>query len=132
MAYDKDLYLHDPAVSAGLFVGDSSAIEGSIYTKKLTLPGTPLRGLNLNIVLPSVANTPSLEVCLLEGVSADADHKLFRQYPVAITAVGEYDMRFHLDKGYKSIQAKLTLTGSDGAGFPGAIIRIGQDGGMQD
>lgn len=129
MAYDSKLYLHDHAVSASLWIQGNTFTSGSNSTAAILLPGTPLRGLNCNTVIASILSTPSLNLYLWEGVSTGATHYLFRQYPVPITAVGEYNMRFHLDKGYPSVKAQYSITGSSGAGFPGADIRIGLDRG---
>jgi hypothetical protein len=134
MAYDSKLYLHDPAVSASLWIGGNTYTSGSNSTSPILLPGVPLRGLNLNMVLNSVLSTPALEVHLWEGVSTGATHYLFRSFPTRITAVGEYNMRFHLDKGYYSLKAQYSFSAvaaSSGCGFPGAIIRVGMDGGAQ-
>ena len=133
MAYDSKLYLHDPDVSASLWVGGNTWTSGSNSTSPVLLPGTPLRGLNLNMVFNSILSTAAVEVYLWEGVSTGATHKLFRKYPSTITAIGEYNMRFHLDKGHKSVKAQYSFSAvaaSSGCGFPGAIIRIGMDGGM--
>jgi hypothetical protein len=136
MAYDSKLILHDPAVSASLWVGGNTWTSGSNSTSPVLLPGTPLRGLNLNMVFNSIvaaaASRGALEAYLWEGVSTGATHYLFRKYPVPITAVGQYNMRFHLDKGYKSVKFQYSFsasTGASGAGFPGALIRIGMDEG---
>ncbi len=132
MAYDSKLYLHDPAVSASLWVGGNTWTSGSNSTSPVLLPGTPLRGLNLSMVFNSVLSSPALQVYLWEGVSTGATHYLFRQYPTVITATGEYNMRFHLDKTYKSVKVQYSFSaqaGSSGCGFPGAIIRIGMDRG---
>lgn len=129
MAYDSKLYLHDHAVSASLWVGNNAWTSGSNSTAPVLLPGTPLRGLNCNIVITSILSTPSLDLYLWEGASTGATHYLFRKYPVPITAVGNYDLRFHLDKGYPSVKAQYSITGSSGCGFPDADIRIGMDEG---
>lgn len=132
MSYDSQLYLHDPAVSASLWVGGNTWTSGSNSTASKLLPGVPLRGLNLNMVFNSVLSTPSLKVYLWEGVSTGATHYLFRQFPTDITAVGNYNMRFHLDKGYFAVKVQYSFSanaGSSGCGFPGAIIRIGMDAG---
>mgnify|MGYP001239064654 CR=1 FL=1 len=133
MAYDSKLYLHDAAVSASLWIGGNTFTSYSVTTAAIALPGGPLRGLNLNMVFNSVLSTPALEVYLWEGVSTGATHQLFRAFPGRITAVGNYNMRFHLDKGMKSIKLQYSFSNvggtNSGAGFPGAIVRVGMDGG---
>lgn len=132
MAYDSQLYLHDPAVSASLWVGGNTWTSGSNSTSSKLLPGVPLRGLNLNVVVNSVLSTPALQLYLWEAVSTGATHYLFRTFPTPITTTGEYNMRFHLDKGYFAVKAQYSFSavaGSSGCGFPGAMIRIGMDRG---
>lgn len=132
MAYDAQLVLYDAANSGSVFT--SANVELAATTKTtdaILLPGVPLRGLNLNVVLPVAQSTPSMVLTLLEGASTGAAHYPFRTYPVPITAAGEYNMRFHLDKGYPSLKARWTISsGISGGGFgASAIIRIGMDRG---
>lgn len=132
MAYDSQLYLHDPAVSASLWVGNSTLLTGSNLTKTIYLGGTPLRGLNCNIVLNSILSTPSVEFRLFEGVSSGATFYQFRRFPTFITTVSNVNFRFHLDKGNKWVKAGYSFSAiqnSSGCGFPGAIIRVGMDEG---
>lgn len=132
MAYDSKLILHDPAVSASLWVGGNTWTSGSSSTAAILLPGTPLRGLNLNAVFNSKLSTPALELHLWEAVSTGATFYRFRTYPTAITALGEYNMRFHLDPGYRAVKLQYSFSAvaaSSGCGFPGAIVRIGMDRG---
>ena len=132
MAFDSLLYLHDPAVSASLHVGGNTAITGSNLTKTIKLPGTPLRGLNCNIVLNSILSSPSVEFRLFEGATSGATFYPFRRFPTFITTVSNLNLRFHLDAGYPWIKAGYSFSGqegSSGCGFPNAVIRIGMDEG---
>ena len=133
MAYDSHLYIYDPAVSASLWIGDSTQVTGSFLSKALNLPGVPLRGLNLNMVLNSVTSTPTMQVYMYEASTSGATtFRLFRKYPLTITGTGEYNMRFHLDKGFQGVKVGFSFSGlqnSSGCGFPGAIVRIGMDQG---
>ncbi len=132
MAYDAKLILYDASASGSIFTSANAQLAATTFTTDaILLPGTPLRGLNLNVVLPVAQSTPSMILTLLEGASTGAAHYPFRQYPVPITATGEYNLRFHLDKGYPSIKARWTISsGISGGGFgASAVIRIGLDKG---
>lgn len=125
--YDKFLYLRDSSVSGAFSTPAGITVNSS--TPPVLLAGTPLRGLECNIVVPLAQSTPSLTVALMEGASTGATHYTFRQYPVAITAAGVYKMRFHQDKGYPSLKAWFTLTGSSSVNVGNLDIRVGADRG---
>lgn len=126
MAFDSLLYLRDAAVSGSFFTGDSTQLTSRYRTKNILLPSVPLRGLNLNVVLPAAVSTPSLQVALLQAVSTGATFTEFRRFP-AITTSGDWNYRFHLDPGNYAVSASLTITGSSGAGVGNLDIRIGLD-----
>lgn len=134
MAYDKQLVLFDASVSGSVYVGANTALDRSLVlaTDGILLPGTPLRGLNFNVVLPVAQSTPSLQIWLQEAVSTGvsaAGWWTFRQTPRLIAAAGEYNYRFHLDKGYPALRAAFSLSsGLSGGGFgASAVMRIGMD-----
>lgn len=136
MAYDAKLILYDAATSGSIYVGANTALDRSLVlaTDGILLPGTPLRGLNLNVVLPVAQSTPSLAIWLQEAVSVGvsaAGWWTFAQYPRLITAAGEYNTRFHLNKGYPAVRVAWSLSsGLSGGGFgASAVVRIGMDRG---
>lgn len=126
MAFDSLLYLRDTAVSGSFFTGDSTQLTSRYRTKNLLLPGSPLRGLNLNVVSNAAVSTPSLQVALLQAVSTGATFTEFARFP-AITNSGDWNFRFQLSPGYYAVSASLTITGSSGAGLGNLDIRIGMD-----
>lgn len=121
MAYDNLLIIRDGSTNL-------TATE-TIPAAGFNIPFTPLRGLDLNIVVPSVSGTgPTLAVSLQEAATSGGTYNTFRQYPVNITAAGEYNMRFHLDKTYQFIKVVLTVGGTT-PNFGGTIVRVGMDEG---
>lgn len=137
MAYDAQLILRDSAAAnSGSLAVVSTALTGTFTTPVLVLPGTPLRGLDLNIVAVGANSLPAVQVILQEAVSSGATFNTFRQWPTNITAAGEYNMRFHLDhdvvgnKLYPAIRALLSVTcTSSGGGFTTFNVKVGMDAG---
>lgn len=136
MPYDKQLILYEASTSGSIFVGANTALDASLSMSSpaILLPGTPLRGLNINVILPVAQSTPSMKFLLQEAVSTGvsaAGWWTFAQYPRLITATGEYNFRFHLTKGYPAIRAAWSISsGLSGGGFgASAVIRIGMDRG---
>lgn len=128
MAYDSKLYLRAHSVS-GVFSTASELTISEISVLPLVLQGTPLRGLNCNIIVPSAISTPSLTLSLYEATISGGTYVRFRTYPGSITAAGEYNLRFHLDKGYTALKALYTLSGSTGVSVGNLDVRIGLDRG---
>ena len=125
MAFDSRLYLRSYAASNSL-ASLANAAGTVVITPKILLPGVPLRGLNINVVVPAIASTPSLVVELWEGVSTGATFRLLKALP-AITAAGDYNYRFHLSPGYYAVGATLSLAGGTGTGTGNTDVRIGMD-----
>jgi len=116
MAYDAKLVIRDG--STNLTATETSAA--------FAINGTPLRGLELNVVVPQATGTsPTLAVKIQEATSTGGTHYDCRVYPVNITAAGEYKLRFNLDKGYKSIKVVLTVGGTS-PNFGGVVVRVGE------
>lgn len=130
MAFDSKLYFWDPAVSASLWVGDSTQITSGILSKTLKL-GMPLRGLNANIVLNSVTSSPQLEVWLYEASTSTGTFLRFRRFPQILAGTTNANARFHLDRGFPWLKFGFSFGAgtSSGGGFPNAIVRVGADGG---
>lgn len=131
MAFDSLLYFWDPAVSASLWVGDSTQIASGIFSKVIKLPGVPLRGLNLNIVLNSVTSSPRMDVNLYECSTSTGTFFHFRRVQQTLSTTGVANARFHLDKGFPFLKVGFSFIAgtSSGGGFPGGIVRVGMDGG---
>lgn len=128
MAFDSQLYLRDGAAAASgsLYTGFNTALtNGGVQTPLKLLPGVPLRGLNVQIVVPAAVSTPTLAMALVEAVSTGGGIRALKPIP-NITAAGVYNYRFHLSPGYYAVGASLTVTGSSGGGFGAVDIRIGE------
>lgn len=134
MAYDSQLVLRDSAVSNSFWMASIYPITESSPTPIL-LPGTPLRGLNLNLRMTTFTNVVScsLEVAIMAGVSTGATHYVIRKFPKWIDTTswrgGDMNIRFHLDKGYPSVKAWYTISGGTGCSVGNLDIRIGLDRG---
>ena len=104
MAYDALLVLRDGSTDL------TASEEGSA----VALPGTPIRGLECTVVVPTAptGTTPTLVVELEACATSGGTYKVFRSYPVTINAAGEVKFRFHLDKGMKYIKLKSTVGGT--------------------
>lgn len=126
MAYDTNLYIRSAAASNTLWTGASATTISVQQTGMILLPGVPLRGLNVNVVVPSAASTPTLSIALFEAVSTGGAPVRFRTLP-NITTAGDYNFRFALDPTYYAVGATITVAGSSGATFGQAEIRIGMD-----
>lgn len=121
MAYDSLLVIRDGTTNL-------TATE-TIPAAGLNIPFTPLRGLDLNVVVPSVSGTsPTLAVKVQEATTSGGTYNDRAVYPVNITAAGEYNLRFHLDKGFSFIKVVLTVGGTT-PNFGGTIVRVGMDEG---
>lgn len=117
MAYDSKLVARDG--STNLTATETSA--------ELHLSGgTPIRGLECEVVVPSVptGTSPTLIVTMTESKTSGGSFSTFRTYPATINAAGEYKFRFQLDDDYEYAKVVLTVGGTT-PNFGKVVVNIG-------